>query len=60
MDELELARKERDEAFSEFIKHSQCASKADLQARAARHAYTLASDEVRSLERDYLAYPITI
>lgn len=58
MNELEEARRERDEAFNEFIEHSAKATKHDVKARAARHKYILASDAVRSLERDLLAFPI--
>jgi hypothetical protein len=56
MNELEQARVTRDEAFSRFVEESSKATKHSLKARAARAAYVLASDEVRSLERDYLSY----
>lgn len=56
MSELEQARVTRDEAFSRFVEESSKATKHSLKARAARAAYVLASDEVRSLERDYLSY----
>lgn len=56
MSELEQARLTRDEAFSRFVEESSKATKHSLKARAARAAYVLASDEVRALERDLLAY----
>jgi len=58
MDELESARRERDEEFNTFMEHSAKATKHDVRARAARHRYILASDRVRSLERDLLAFPV--
>ena len=55
--ELESARRERDEAFAEFVDASAKSVKLNLKAQAARKRYTLAADEVRALERDMLAYP---
>ena len=60
MDELEQKRVERDEAFNAFLQESAKATKHDLKARAARHRYILASDAVRSMERDLLAFPVEI
>jgi Cu/Ag efflux protein CusF len=56
MTELEEARQERDEAFGEFVKHSSLATKETLKAQAARKRYTLANEEVRSMERDAMTY----
>lgn len=56
MDELDQLRRERDEAFQEFVKHSSLSAKHTVKATAARKAYTLANDSVRALERDVLAY----
>lgn len=58
MDELEQARKARDEAFATFVSESAKATKSSLKAKAARKAYMLAADEVRSLERDVLSYEV--
>jgi|GEM_PF-6837849 len=60
MNEIEAARKTRDEAFSEFVEESAKTNKHGLKARAARHRYIQASAEVRSLERDVLAYPVEV
>jgi hypothetical protein len=58
-EELENARRERDEAFAEFVDASAKSVRFNVKAQAARKRYTLAADEVRALERDVLAYPIT-
>lgn len=58
MNELEKARKERDEAFDLFMKHSAQATNHDVKARGFRHKYIVASDTVRSLERELLAFPV--
>lgn len=59
-DELAKARAERDEAFNLFVEESAKASKHSLKAKAARHKYMLARDEVRALEFDYLVNPIVV
>ncbi len=58
MEELLTKRQERDEAFSNFMEESHKATKHDLKARAARHKYIQAADEVRAMERDLLAFPV--
>ncbi len=56
MSELEIARQERDAAFSVFVEESGNANKHALKAKAAREKYMLARDEVRALERDVMSY----
>lgn len=58
MKELEIARKERDELFTQFVKESSKATKHSLKAIALRNKYKLVRDEVRFLEQDYLSQPI--
>lgn len=59
MPELELARQQRDEAFTTFVLESEKATKHTVKAGAARHKYMLAANEVRAIERDLLAFPIS-
>lgn len=58
MPELETARKERDELFTQFVEESSKATKHSLKAIALRNKYKLVRDEVGSLEQDYLTTPI--
>ena len=58
MNELERARTERDVAFSQFVDESAKATKHSQKAKAARHRYILAAQEVRAIERDLLSYPV--
>lgn len=58
MPELETARKERDELFTQFVEESSKATKHSLKAIALRNKYKLVRDEVRSLEQDFLIQPI--
>lgn len=58
MNELESARQDRDVAFSEFIAESAKATKHTLKAKAARHRYMLANEEVRAQERELLSFPV--
>ena len=58
MSELEEVRIARDAAFSVFMDESAKATKHTLKAKAARHRYMTAQQEVRAIERDLLAYPV--
>lgn len=58
MPELETARKERDELFTQFVEESSKATKHSLKAIALRNKYRLANAEVKALEVDYLTTPI--
>ncbi|HKF95597.1 MAG TPA: hypothetical protein VKB96_13580 [Gammaproteobacteria bacterium] len=60
MDELEQARRARDEAFDNFMHHARLETKHSVQARRWRSEHLRAAEEVRALERDLLAVPITI
>lgn len=60
IEELIAARAERDTAFNEFVAESAKATKHSLKAKAARHRYMLARDEVRALEFDYLSNPVVV
>lgn len=55
--ELEEARRERDEAFAKLLEASAKITKHNVEATKYRKAFTIASDTVRSLERDLISYP---
>lgn len=59
MDILEAKRRERDEAFDQFLKHAALETKHSVSARKWRHLHLLAADEVRAMERDMLALPVS-
>jgi hypothetical protein len=58
--ELDQLRQERTEAWSEFVAQQSKATKFTLKAQAARHRYMLVNEEVRAIERDMLAFPISV
>ena len=58
-EELEQARKGRDEAFDKFMHHAHLETKHSVEAKRWRSVHLRAADEVRSLERELLAFPVT-